>query len=455
MSWRPERLKVRLLLWFGGVLGGLLLAFAALLYLYSSSNLRHKVLAQIRETALEAEGRILAQKNLSIHEGILKIHLPPHTDAALIRQGHIVARTRHYDPTLCRPLERSGEEFLLAGSMHLDACYWERFKRPFSGAVVLQKRDIPNDTRELMKVLGLVLPVLLLLLLLAAWRLIDRILEPLRRLKSSIDRVSVEHFSQTIAPPERDDEIRDLTEAYNAMILRLREGVETLERFNADLAHELRTPLTAMRGEIELALRRQRSADALREALQRVQKELEGMERLTEGLLLLSRYTRESVYKSFESCDPARLVAEQCDAYRMLAQERQITLHCSGGKIKRPGFRCNPLLLSRLISNLLDNAIKYSDPGTGVEVELSAEGGGWELRVQDHGIGIAPEKLAHITERFYRADEARSRQIQGFGLGLAIVQRVAELHDATVRIVSAPGEGTTVEVRFPAGEPGV
>ncbi|HFC03441.1 MAG TPA: HAMP domain-containing protein, partial [Nitratifractor salsuginis] len=245
MSRGSMSLRKRLMLRFALVLFLLMGAFSALFYTLSKQNLRHKVLAELREAALEAEGHLLGNEKVVRH-GTILLHLPPHTEAALIRNSRIAARTPGYRPEICRPLEGSGEEFLLLGGERLDACYWERFERPFRGAVVLQKRKIPNDTLEMMEIFAAVLIPLTLILLAMAWRLIGRILEPIHLLTDSIRQVRVDNFSRTIPAPDRDDEIQALTDAYNAMILRLREGVETLERFNSDLAHELRTPLTVM-----------------------------------------------------------------------------------------------------------------------------------------------------------------------------------------------------------------
>ena len=436
-------LRKRLMLRFALVLFLLMGAFSALFYTLSKQNLRHKVLAELREAALEAEGHLLGNEKVVRH-GTILLHLPPHTEAALIRNSRIAARTPGYRPEICRPLEGSGEEFLLLGGERLDACYWERFERPFRGAVVLQKRKIPNDTLEMMEIFAAVLIPLTLILLAMAWRLIGRILEPIHLLTDSIRQVRVDNFSRTIPAPDRDDEIQALTDAYNAMILRLREGVETLERFNSDLAHELRTPLTVMKGEIELARRKERTPEEYRKTLERLAREAEGMERLTEGLLLLSRYTLQNVEQSFEPCRLDRLLAEVISQLEPAARQRGIRFLQRIGTSKE--FRGNPVLLRALFANVIENAVKYSHDGSEVGIRLEETPEGISFTVEDRGIGIEPEKLRRITERFYRADSARSRQIEGFGLGMALVERAVELHGGTLQIDSRPGEGTRVRV---------
>jgi len=430
---------------FALVLFVLMGVFSALFYILSQQNLRHKILAELRETALKSEGQLLGGKRVPGRD-IVRLHLPPHTEAALLRNGRIVARTAGYDPEICRSLQQSGEEFLLQGGERLEACYWERFDHPFSGAVVLQRRKIPNETVEMMEIFAAVLIPLTLILLWMAWRLIGRIFEPIHLLTDSIRQVRVDNFSRTIPAPDRDDEIQALTDAYNAMILRLREGVETLERFNSDLAHELRTPLTVMKGEIELARRRERSPAEYGRTLQRLARETEGMERLTEGLLLLSRYTTQNVRQSFEPCQPERLLREVIAQLEPAAGSREIHFRKT---IETVGvYRGNPVLLRTLFANVIENAVKYSPDGSEVGIRLEKVPDGIRFAVEDRGIGIEAEKLRYITERFYRADSARSRRVQGFGLGLALVKRAVELHGGSLRIDSRPGEGTRVSIRL-------
>ncbi len=443
MSKQPVSLRKRLMLRFALVLFVLMGAFTALFYTLSQQNLRHKVLAELRETALEAEGHLLENQKVVQH-GIILLHLPPHTEAALIRNGRIAARTPGYRPEICRPLESSGQEFLLEGGERLNACYWERFERPFPGAVVLQRLKIPNETVEMMEIFAAVLIPLTLILLWMAWRLIGRIFEPIHLLTDSIRQVRVDNFSRTIPAPDRDDEIQALTDAYNAMILRLREGVETLERFNSDLAHELRTPLTVMKGEIELARRKERTPEEYRRTLERLAKETAGMERLTEGLLLLSRYTRQNVEQSFEACRLEHLLKEVISQLEPAARQRKIRFRET---IEAVGeYRGNPVLLRALFANVIENAVKYSHDGSEVSIRLEKRPEGISFTVEDRGIGIETQKLRRITERFYRADSARSRRIEGFGLGLALVERAVELHGGTLQIDSRPGEGTRVRV---------
>jgi signal transduction histidine kinase len=141
------------------------------------------------------------------------------------------------------------------------------------------------------------------------------------------------------------------------------------------------------------------------------------------------------------------VLAECCRAAQSLAGARRIAVECRGGGDMT--FRGDEVLMRRMIMNLVDNAIRYTAEGGKVTVALEDAGATARIRVSDTGMGIAAEEAAHVFERFYRADKARSRQDGGFGLGLAIVKWIAESHQGTVELASVPGEGSTFTVSLP------
>jgi signal transduction histidine kinase len=149
--------------------------------------------------------------------------------------------------------------------------------------------------------------------------------------------------------------------------------------------------------------------------------------------------------------DLGALLTDIGEPFLLLAEQRSIRLsvECEG-EARTPG---DPALLRRLFGNLIDNALRYTPAGGQVTARVRREGG-CVVTVADTGIGIQPSALPHVFDRFYRADESRSRDAGGAGLGLSIVKRVVELHSGAIAIRSTPGQGTTVEVRLPAAEPG-
>jgi signal transduction histidine kinase len=220
-----------------------------------------------------------------------------------------------------------------------------------------------------------------------------------------------------------------------------------MRRFVADASHELRTPLSVIRGEADVALARDRGAAEYRQSLGVILDESRRLSRLVEDLLNLARADSGHVRLERSEFYLNDLVAECCRSMRALAEARGVTLECEPAP--DTAFRGDEELLRRLVLNLLDNAIRYTPAGGKVTAALEANGAGARLRIADTGIGISETALPRVFDRFYRADEARSRQDGGFGLGLAIVQWIAESHGGAVEAASRPGSGSTFTVTLP------
>jgi signal transduction histidine kinase len=215
-----------------------------------------------------------------------------------------------------------------------------------------------------------------------------------------------------------------------------------MQRFTADAAHELRTPITIMRNEAEVTLRGPGTADDYRKSLESLLEEFERLTRLADQLLYLSREDAGLARFKHAHVELDALAAEVVDHMRLLAHDRGVTLESE--RVDRCTVVGDADGLRRLMFNLLDNAIKYTPMGGNVEVRLSRSDGRAELVVADTGIGISPENLPHVTNRFYREDSAG--QQSGTGLGLAICRAIVESHDGQINLISVPNEGTTVTV---------
>ena len=217
-----------------------------------------------------------------------------------------------------------------------------------------------------------------------------------------------------------------------------------MRRFVADASHELRTPLAVIRGEADVALDHDRNPAEYKESLAIIQDEARRLTRLIDDLLNLARADAGHVSLRVEEFYLNDLLAECCRSVQGAAAAKNIALACqSPGDV---AYRGDQELLRRLMLNLLDNAIRYTPPGGEVSASLEVANGNLRLQVADTGVGIPPEAAAHIFERFYRGDQARSRQDGGFGLGLSIVKWITESHRGTVELSSQPGGGSTFTV---------
>ncbi|MFL5912678.1 MAG: sensor histidine kinase [Gaiellaceae bacterium] len=261
-------------------------------------------------------------------------------------------------------------------------------------------------------------------------------LAPVRRLTGA-----AEHIASTGDPSERVSEggrgeLARLGASFNTMLAALEDAIETQRRFVADASHELRTPLTSMQTNIEVLKQQERLDPAARQRLfDDLQREAHEMRDLIGGLLELARGDDSRLEKTtFRFDELVESVVERARSrFTDLAFEATLEPTTLTGSSDR---------LERAVWNLLENAGKWSVPGSSVEVTLS----GGELRVRDHGPGIAAEDREHVFDRFYRAAAARS--LPGSGLGLAIVREVAEAHGGTVVAEDAPGGGAVLTLRL-------
>ncbi|MDR0990212.1 MAG: hypothetical protein LBL92_02445 [Propionibacteriaceae bacterium] len=217
--------------------------------------------------------------------------------------------------------------------------------------------------------------------------------------------------------------------------------------FSANVSHELKTPLTSILGYAELL-----DAGLVQEAdkaefIRRIRREAERMIELVEHIMLLSHLDEGNSEEMFEPVDLTGLVTEVLHGATVKAERYQVSLHHDGPDIE---LLASPTLLSELVHNLVDNAIKYNRPGGLVTVTTSHQDQLVTLVVADNGIGIPAGSVARVFERFYRGDESRSKATGGTGLGLAIVKHIALAHRADISLDSQEGRGTTITVRFPA-----
>jgi len=299
--------------------------------------------------------------------------------------------------------------------------------------------------RGLLIFLVLLLPVLML----AGGFTTKRGLRPLERITRAANAVTPANLADRIPlDPPWPPELAELVGVFNEMMERLDEAFARLARFSADLAHELRNPLNNLMGELEVCLTRERSADEYRVTLISGLEECRRLAALIENLLFIARAESAEKSVSIQRLDARDACMQALNYHAAAAAEHQIRLVCEGDA----WLHADPLLLRQALGNLLDNAIRYSPPGSEVCVLVRAfAAGGVEIEVRDQGQGVGPEHLPYVFDRFYQVDPARARRGQGTGLGLAIVRSIMELHGGEASLDSRPGEGSVVRLRFPGG----
>jgi len=229
---------------------------------------------------------------------------------------------------------------------------------------------------------------------------------------------------------------------------------EMRSEFVANVSHELRTPLTSIRGFLETLLDGAlEDRDAARRFLEIISQETERLTRLVDDLLDLSKIEQRRVVHRWQEVNMADLAARVLSMFRPRAQEKEIELH---GRLPLdlPPVYGDPDMLAQVLINLVDNAVKYTPAGGRVDVFAETVDGRLAVTVADTGIGIPPESLPRIFERFYRVDKARSRELGGIGVGLAIVKHIVRAHGGKITVESTPGRGSSFTFTLPLEEGG-
>ncbi len=264
-------------------------------------------------------------------------------------------------------------------------------------------------------------------------------ISPVRKITKRINEISDDNISARLDPVDTQDELMELTDQINEMLGKLQEAFERQENFVSDASHELKTPLSVIAGYANL-LRRWGKDDPkiLDESVAAISRESENMKRIVDQLLWLAKLgnftVNNSVFNLYEA------VSDVVDGYKTVNVKRDITL--TGDPLVT--LNADKNLVTEAVRTLVDNAIKYTPPQTGViKIEIKRiEGGKVELSVSDNGIGISDADIAHIFERFYRCDKARGRESGSSGLGLTICKSIIEMMGGNIYVESEKGVGS-------------
>jgi two-component system heavy metal sensor histidine kinase CusS len=318
-----------------------------------------------------------------------------------------------------------------------------------SGGRLQAAYDVTHDERLVRGFSGALLAVVATGSLLAAgagYLAARRGLRPLERMSASMRRITAHELGPPIGGDGWPRELADLAAVFDEMLARLEDSFTRLSRFSADLAHELRTPLTNLRGEAEVALSQPTSPAEYREVLASSLEELGRLTTLVDRLLFLARADAGAAALDSRRLDAAEELAAVREFYLPLAEQNGVEVVCAGGA----EIQADPVLFRRAVGNLLANSLDHTAVGGRVSLSIRNAGREVEIAVADTGVGIEPEHLPHLTERFYQVDPARARRGAGAGLGLALVKSIVSLHGGRVSIESRPGAGTRVALSFPA-----
>ncbi len=272
-------------------------------------------------------------------------------------------------------------------------------------------------------------------------------LTPVDRMAAAARQISARRLDRRIEVPHAHDELGRLAETLNDMIDRLRDSFDEMRRFTADAAHELRTPLAVLQSEAEVALRASRTEEEYRRVLESILEETVRLSRLADQLLTLCRQDAGLAPATVEQVRLDILVHNVAEHLRVVAAEKGLAWEIT--PLEPYGVAGDAAQLRQVFVNLFDNAIKYTPAGGRIAIAGAIRDGRMVISVTDTGLGIPPEHLPHVFDRFYRVDKSRSRDPGGTGLGLAICKAIVESHGGGITIGGNLGTGTRVCVSLP------
>jgi heavy metal sensor kinase len=460
-------LRFRLVAWYAGLLTAVLLLLASLMFV----GLKHYLETSLAETqerrAEQIADTLIANVNqtgeAAIGREIDSLYAPEINDRFIrvSRQDGSVLYVSNpptdqsFNPTglpsLIPPPGRESvrketladNKTLLVGALNF---------RTTTGARYLVEVGAPMAPVEAMLhqflvLLAIGLPVTVLVAIGGGYLLVGRALAPVDQIARKAEQITQHNLGERLPVAQTAEELERLSLSLNLMIARLEDAFLNSKRFVADASHELRTPLTAMRAELESLASDVRQKPELRETLGSLLEEVERLARIVEQLFALSRLDAGEAQAEWIQFDLAELTMTTAEQMGLLAEDKGITVTCyANQRVMVDGDRAR---VKQVVVNLLDNAIKYTPAGGAIRLRVASDNGHTVLEVSDNGIGIPPEALPHVFERFFRVDKARTRDPGGAGLGLAIVKSISSAHGAQVEVESGNGGGSRFRVKFP------
>jgi heavy metal sensor kinase len=309
----------------------------------------------------------------------------------------------------------------------------------------------------LIQALLLIAPLAIVLSALTGYILAGRALQPVSEITRLASQIDADELGSRLDLDLPDDELGRLARTFNLMLERIDLGFQRQRQFTGDAAHELRTPLALMRSQIDLAMTQAESTAEYREALAALDGDVGRMTSLVSTLLSLARADAGGLVPNREPTDLAELVRDVAEQLDTIAAEHDLRI----STVTQPvTASIDTDMIIQVLVNLVDNAIKNTPAGGRITITASltsdgvpdANGAMARISVADTGVGIAPEHLPHIFDRFYRVDHGRARSRGGTGLGLAICQAIVHAHNGQITAASEEGKGSTFTLTLPLGD---
>lgn len=463
----PRSISFRLVAWYAVLLAGIFVLLCAVLYL----DLRHFLVNDLRQSQSRRTRQIanmllvhVKQTGEAVVANQTKDWYEPEVNDRFIRitraDGTLVyvsgtPKDGSFDPAeipifppsteseFSRKLKLSGGNTLLIAALNFKSTGNPDYLVEFGSLL----DPVETMLNHLFLQLALGLPLAVTIITVGGYLLVRRALTPVEQITRAAERITQFNLSERLPVANIGDELERLSLSLNRMITRLDDAFQNSKRFVADASHDLRTPLTILRGELESFAADTRLDAELRDRAGSMLEEVVHLGKIVEQLFTLSRLDAGEAQTEWTQFDLTELAKSTVEQMNLLAEDKGISISCDASELAP--VKGNRVRLKQVVVNLLDNAIKYTPAKGAIHLRVLAVNGHAVLEVEDTGIGIPPEALPHIFERFYRVDEARSAESESAGLGLSIVKSICTAHGAEVEAQSTVGTGSCFRVRLP------
>ncbi len=313
--------------------------------------------------------------------------------------------------------------------------------------VAMPRQEAEIILSNLRTVLFTAFPMVLVIVFVVSRFIAGRSIAPIERVTATAELITSRNLDDRIELPTTRDELYRLASTINGLLNRLQEALLRERQFTADASHELRTPLAALKGTLEVLIRKPRSQEHYVEKITYCVNEVDRLSSLVEQLLLLARYDSGSMRPALQEVHLRKRVESLVERMGPLLVAEHL-------KVGFPGtddtlVKADPVMVDMILENVISNAVKYSRKDSALDISVGHVGNSVECTITDHGIGMSKEQVPRIFDRFYRVDESRNSEVQGAGLGLAIVKRLADLQGLSLVVKSELNKGTSVSIIFP------
>ena len=462
-------IRAKLTIWYTALVAVSLVTFGAILYIALSKSLTTSIdnrllsLTNMVSKAVFKPGTLALPQDFDIFlEHFFGIKVSGNFIQLLDKQGKIIFTSSTLGKSHI-PLYNTTYQQAINGGITYETIYGiEKYPTRVitfpllenGGVIAILQIGAPMQEstaviNALFYVLAIVIPFAIMLGSIVGWFFVKQAISPVDEITRMARKIEAGSLNERLNVSVPMDEIGRLAETFNDMIARLELSFKQVKQFTADASHELKTPLTVLKGEMEIALKTEKTVEGLREIIKSSLEEVDKMSAIVKSLLDLARIDSR-IKLPIDKIRLEEIIEERFNQTMPLARSKGVDMEIM--KIEKVVVIGDMLRIGQLIFNLIDNAIKYTVIGGSIEISLEQKNGWAIITVLDTGIGIAKEDIPYIFDRFYRVDKARTRAEGGVGLGLSICKEIIDAHEGRIEVESDVGKGSIFRIYLPVAD---